>query len=179
MITINNFFQIFAAIGAVSAVLLIWIWQTYNQLVVKHNQIKTDLSDINIQVKQKIELADRLISLVKDYSKHEKETFQGVAEARAALEKSEGVKDTSKVDNMLANTLRSIMMVVESYPNVQASKNFQDLSNDLKEIEGRIAHYREQYNQSVQTYNNSIQTFPNLLIASTLGFKDEAFFQLS
>lgn len=80
---------------------------------------------------------------------------------------------------MLANTLRSIMMVVESYPNVQASKNFQDLSIDLKEIESRIAHYREQYNQSVQVYNNSIQTFPNLLIASVLGFKDESFFQMS
>jgi LemA protein len=95
------------------------------------------------------------------------------------LEKSKGVKDTSKVDNMLADTLRSIMMVVESYPNLEASKNFQDLSVDLKEIEGRIAHYREKYNESVQVYNNTIQTFPNLLVASTLGFKDEEFYHMS
>jgi LemA protein len=179
MITLQNFYQIFVGIGVISAILLVWVWQVYNSLVIKRNQLRTDLSDINIQVKQKIDLADRLIGLVKDYSKHEKETFENVTEARSALEKSKGVKDTSKVDNMLADTLRSIMMVVESYPNLEASKNFQDLSVDLKEIEGRIAHYREQYNESVQVYNNTIQTFPNLLVASTLGFKDEEFYHMS
>lgn len=165
--------------SVVFGLLFLWTWGVYNSLIRKRNQLKTDLSDINVQIKQKLELAGRLVEMVREYSKHEKKTFENVSKARSALEKSEGVKDSTKVDNMLADTLRSIMLVVENYPKLQASKNFQDLRVDLKEIEGRVAGYREEYNKSVQRYNNAVQTFPNMLISSLLGFKEEALFQIT
>lgn len=155
------------------------MWRVYNVLVKKRNQVRTDISDINIQLKRKIELVDKLISLVKDYAKHEKETYENVAKARSAIDTSKTASDTAKVENMLTETLRSLMVVVEDYPKLQANESYQQLQLDLKEIEDRIAQYREEYNITVQKYNNRIQTFPNLLIASLLGFKEEYPYQLA
>lgn len=170
-------YKVLIALAIFLGIVLLWVWSVYNRLVKARNQVKTDLADINVYLKQKLELVDRLIELVKTYSKHEKETFENVARARSALEKA-SPEHTEKADSILRETLRSLMLVVEDYPKLQASHNFQQLRDDLKELEGKIAYYREEYNLSVQQYNNKVETFPNVLIASLLGFKSQPFFHL-
>lgn len=170
-------YKILLALVFILGIIFLWVWKVYNSLIRARNQVKTDLADINVYLKQKLELVDRLVDLVKTYSKHEKETLENVARARSALEKA-GPEHTEKADNILRETLRSLMLVVEDYPNLQASKNFQQLREDLKGLEGKIAYYREEYNRSVQKYNNKVETFPNVLLASLLGFKSQSFFQL-
>lgn len=117
--------------------------------------------------------------MVMTYTKHEKSTFKEVTKARSALKSSKSAQDSAKAENMLTSTLRSLMLVVENYPKLEASKNFSELRTDLKQIEDSIAQYREEYNKSVQKYNNSTQTFPNVLIASILGFQKEQLFQIT
>lgn len=173
----NLILKIALIIAAVVGIVLLWVWRVYNLLIHRRNQVLTDLSDINIQIKQKIELVDQLIGMVREYAKHERETFVNVAKARSALKKG-GIKDLNQADDILTKALQSIMLVVENYPKLQASENFRQLRSDLKEIEGRIARYREEYNRSVQNYNNALQTFPNLLIAHLLGFHTQPFFQI-
>jgi LemA protein len=174
-----NVYPYLKVVSIVLVLILLWVWIVYNSLVKKRNQLKTDLSDVNIQIKQKLELVDKLVAMVREYSTHEKQTFENVTKARSALDTSKSASDSTKADNFLAQTLKSLMVVVESYPKLQASKNYQDLTTDLKDIEGKIASYREEYNLSVQNYNNSIQTFPNLLVASLLGFREEQLFEIS
>lgn len=65
--------------------IFVWSWSVYNSLVKKRNQVRTDLSDINIQLGKKIALVDRLTQMVGDYAKHEKSTYKEVAEARSTL----------------------------------------------------------------------------------------------
>ncbi len=171
-------YKVLLFLGAISAILLLWVWHLYNLLIHRRNQVLTDLSDINIQLKRKADLVDRLVQLVKEYAKHEKETFENVTKARSALAKTKGAQDATKADNLLTDTLRSIMLVVENYPKLQASKNFQELRDDLKELEQIIARYREEYNLSVQQYNNTLQVFPNVLLSHLLGFRSRRFFQV-
>lgn len=115
--------------------------------------------------------------MVKEYAKHEKGTFQGVARARSALDTSRTVQEAAQAESMFSKTLRSLFAVVENYPKLQASEGYQRLMADLKESEDLVAKYREEYNRSVQVYNNSIQTFPNLLVAGLFGFMEEELFQ--
>ncbi len=153
------------------------LWTTFNSLISKRNQVKTDFSDIAIQIKRRASLIEQLATLVREYATHEKETFENVAKARSALDTSKTVKETAEAENLFTKTLRSLFMVVENYPKLQANQNFLSLRDDLKEIENFIAKYREEYNQSVLEYNNSTQTFPNLLAALLFGFSSEEFFQ--
>ena len=162
--------------GSLILLLSLVLQKTYNTIILKRNQVKTDLADVDVQLKRRSGLIDNLVLLVKDYAKHEKDTFQEVARARAAIDTSKTVGESAAADSMLSKTLRSLFMVVESYPKLQASENYKQLRDDLSQSENLIADYREAYNLSVQDYNTYIQLFPNLLAASLFGFGDEPLF---
>ncbi len=170
-------FNVLGTISLFLFFLLIYLWSTYNELVTKKNRVRTDFADIDVQLKRRASLIDNLVDTVKAYAKHEEETFENVARARSALESSRGARQTAEAENALTQTLRSLFAVVENYPKLQASENFQQLRTDLKETENSIAHYREEYNQTVLSYNNLVQTFPNLLVAGLFRFESEELFQ--
>lgn len=172
-----NVFLILSIIAGILLLVLLWLWLAYNGFVTKRNQVKTDFADIDVQIKRRASLIENLANQVKNYATHEKATFENVARARSALDTSKTAADAAKADNMFTATLRSLFMVTESYPKLQASENFQKLAEDLKEAENLIARYRETYNQTVKEYNNSIQTFPNLLAAGLFNFETEELFQ--
>ncbi len=174
----STLFTILSIFSGVLVLTLLYLWATYNAFVTKRNQVKTDFSDIEVQIKRRASLIERLALMVKEYTKHEKETFEDVAKARSALDTSKTVKEKAKVENMLTETLRSLFMVTENYPKLEANENFLALREDLKETENFIAKYREEYNQSVQEYNNLTQTFPNLLAAWLFKFPEEELFQV-
>ncbi len=157
--------------------LLIYLWSTYNAFIRSRNQVKTDFANVDVQLKRRASLIDNLVEVVREYSKHEKDTFQNVALARSALNQPHGPKEAAHVENMLADTMKTLFAVSESYPKLRASENYQRLQGDLKETEDNIAKYRETYNQSVMAYNTLIQIFPNLLVSGLFGFPEEELFQ--
>lgn len=163
--------------AVIAFIFLVFLWTRYNQFITKRNSVNTNFSDIEIQLKRRASLIEKLAGLVKDYAKHEKGTFEDVAKARSMLDTSQTVKDKAEAENMFSKTLRSLFMVSENYPKLQANQNFLSLRDDLKETENLIAKYREEYNVTVEDYNNAIQKFPNLLAAKVFKFQDAEFFR--
>lgn len=160
-------------------VLFLYLWSAYNSFIRARNQVKTDFADIDVQLKRRASLIENLATIVREYAKHEKDTFTGVAQARSMLQAPHGPKESSKIENMLASTLRTLFAVSESYPKLQASDNFKQLQQDIRDTEDSIATYRETYNQTVLSYNTELQTFPNLLAAGLFGFTEEELFEIS
>jgi LemA protein len=68
--------------------------------------------------------------------------------------------------------------VAEAYPELKANKNFLDLQQQLAGIEDQLQMARRYYNGTVRNLNVGIQTFPNNVIANSLGFHAEPFFEL-
>lgn len=158
-------------------IILLFLWSRYNSFVTGRNKVKTDFADIDVQLKRRASLIDNLVTIVREYAKHEEETFTKVAKARSAIENAQGPKEEAEGNNMLTSTLKSIMAISEAYPELKASENYQKLSDELEQTENSIATYRETYNQTVLNYNTMLQTFPNLLAASIFGFKEEELFE--
>lgn len=172
-------FTVLVILSAILLILFLYAWGLYNSFVKSRLQVQTDYSDIDIQIKRRASLIQNLADMVKGYAKHEKGTFEEVAKARSAVDNSKTAKESAKADNMLGETLRSLFAVVEAYPKLQASQNFQSLQNELKETEDLIARYREEYNRSVKDYNTKISVFPNFLFASIFQFQPAQLFQAS
>lgn len=164
-------------LASISGFILLFLWFTYNAFIRQRNKVKTDFADIDVQLKRRASLIENLVAIVREYAKHEKTTFSDVAKARATLDKPHSPKQSAIADNILTSALRSLFAVSEDYPDLVASKNYQDLRGDIKETENLIANYREEYNQTVLDFNTMLQTFPNLLAASLFGFKEEELFQ--
>lgn len=165
-------------LGVIFGFILLILWGTYNSFISQRNKVKTDFADIDVQLRRRTSLIENLVEVVREYAKHERGTFDDVTKARAALEKPHGPKESAQADNFLTSAMKSLFAVVEAYPDLQASNNYKDLRQDIKDTENSIAQYREQYNQTILSYNTMVQSFPNLLIAKLFGFEEEELFQI-
>jgi LemA protein len=169
-------------IGAVVLVGALAVIYLYNALVRLHNEIKNSFSQIDVQLKRRFDLIPKLVDTVKGYMKHEKGVLTEITNARAAMSQADGTGSLSKkaaASDALSATLKSLFMVSENYPQLQASKNFLQLQEEISGCENKIGYARQHYNDVVMMFNNKIQVFPNTVFAGTLGFKQEQFFEAS
>lgn len=168
---------ILPAIGAIVAVIVLFFLLTYNSLIQQRMRIDNAWSQIDVQLKKRYDLIPNLVETVKGYAKHEKGVFENVTKARAAVGSAQTIGEKAKADNMLSSTLKSILAVAESYPQLRANENFKMLQEELSGIENKIAYARQFYNDSVMTYNTALQTVPTNVIAGTFNFKPREFFK--
>lgn len=158
---------------------VIYVWLTYNSLVVLRERIKEALSSIDVQLKRRADLIPNLVETVKGYAKHEKGVFEKVTEARSAIMGATSVKDKAKAENMLEGALKSLFAVAEAYPDLKASDNFKQLQQELTDTENKISYSRQFYNSNVLDFNARIQTFPVNMVASRFKFIKQDFFEAS
>ena len=165
----------------VVAIIVVWAVFTYNRLVALRNRAKEAFSDIDVQLKRRYNLIPNLLEAVKGYAAHEKGVFEAVTKARAnalLTEQSGNIKNIAGAENMLTGALKSLFAVAENYPDLKASSNFMELQRELRDTEDKIQASRRFFNTTVMTLNTMIQSFPVVLVAKTLGFKQEEFFEI-
>ncbi|HWC69350.1 MAG TPA: LemA family protein [Acidimicrobiales bacterium] len=150
---------------------------TYNGLVSKRNRIENAWSQIDVQLKRRLDLIPNLVETVKGYAAHEKETLDAVITARNAAMTAAGPHDTAAAENQVTGALRQLFALSESYPDLKANQNFLQLQEELTATEGRVAYARQFYNDSVLAYNESIQKVPANLIAGRMGFRPREYFE--
>lgn len=166
-------------IVAIIVILLIWFFTSYNSLVRLNQQSDEAWSDITVQLKRRYDLIPNLVNSVKGYAAHESEVFEKVTEARSQAMSAQGVADTAKAENQIQATLKSLFAVAESYPQLRATENFQQLSGELTDTEDKIQASRRFYNGVVRDFNTKRNTVPTKFIASLLGYKtDKEYFEL-
>ncbi|MDD4160189.1 MAG: LemA family protein [Synergistaceae bacterium] len=163
---------------AAVAVLAIWLMTTYNGLVKLRNLMQEGWSGIDVQLKRRSDLIPNIVETVKGYASHEKETLQGVTNARAAVMNAGSDPEARlQAENTLTGTLRTLFAVAENYPDLKANTNFLDLQQQLGTIEDEIQMSRRYYNGTVRNLNTAIQRFPAVLIARQFGFNEAPFFE--
>lgn len=171
----------------VLAVLLGWIFITYNSLVTLRNRVEEAWADIDVQLKRRYDLIPNLVETVKGYAKHESETLTEVMEARskatsinvdAANVTTEQLTALAGASAGLGGALGKLMAVAEAYPDLKADKNFLELQNSLEDTENKIQASRRFYNTSVRDYNTKIEMVPSNIIANLFKFTQKAFFEL-
>ncbi len=165
-------------IGAAVALVLVWLFFTYNSLVKSNVRVDEAWSDITVQLKRRADLVPNLVDTVKGYAKHEKSVFEEVTKARAEITKASTVKETEKADNMFTDALKSVFAVAEAYPDLKADQNFKDLQTQLVDTENKIQASRRFYNGSARDLNIKVKVFPTNMFANMLGFTVRDFFEV-
>jgi LemA protein len=159
-------------------VLAIYLISAYNGLIRRRNQIENAWSQIDVQLKRRLNLIPNLVETVKGYASHEKETLDAVIQARnAAVAAPDTPAAQAKAENALTGTLRQLFALGEAYPDLKANQNFLALQEELTSTEGRVAYSRQFYNDSVLGYNNKLQQFPTMYFAKMLKFERREYFE--
>ena len=157
----------------------IWV---FNRLVSDRNLVAQAFADIDVQLKRRADLVPQLVEVVKGYAAYERQTLQAVVELRAragALAERERRPSASRfgTESELGASLKKLVFLQESYPQLKADQNFRDLSAKLVDIEDHLQHARRFYNGAVKQYMTRLQTFPDLIVARLLAFRAAAFFE--
>jgi LemA protein len=150
----------------------------YNSLIRRRNQVENSWSQIDVQLKRRLDLIPNLVETVKGYAAHEKETLDAVIRARnAAMAAPSTPGAQAAVDAPLTGALRQLFALGEAYPDLKANQNFLALQEELTATEGRVAYARQFYNDSVLNYNNALEQFPTMYIARMLKFRRREYFE--
>ena len=164
-------------IGAIVVILAIFFIGGYNGLVGKKEAVDSKMADLDVMLQRRSDLIPNLVNTVKGFTNHENEAIEKVTKAREKLAGASSVEEKSSANNELSNSLKSLMVVVENYPDLKSSQNFTQLSDELAGTENRIATARKDYNDAVKSFNTSIKGFPNNILAGMFGFSEAKYFE--
>ena len=164
-------------IGVIILVIIIFIWGTYNGLVKTNERVNEAWSDITVQLKRRSDLIPNLVESVKGYAKHESAAIKEVSEARAKMMGAKSVQSTAEADKSFTSALSRLLAVSESYPELKADKNFQQLSSELSDTEDKIQAARRFYNAGAKELNTKIKMFPVNLFHG-FGFKEREYYEV-
>lgn len=162
---------------AILLVLAFFVMALYNSLASMKVKISEAWSQIDVQLKRRVDLIPNIVETVKGYAAHEKEVFEKVTKARTDLMSAKSPEEAGKADVALTGALRGLFAVAEAYPELKAQEGFVNLQKELSDTEDKVAYSRQFFNSVARQFNEKLVVFPNNLVAGVLGFKAEKFFE--
>ncbi len=160
---------------------------SYNQLVKRSQAADAAWAQVQNVYQRRADLVPNLVATVSGAANFEKSTLTEITAARASVGQMKidpnsaptdpaKLAEFEKAQGALSSALSRLLVVVERYPDLKATANFQELQAQLEGTENRISVERGRFNEAVQAYNTTIKSFPAVFYAGMFGFKEKPYF---
>lgn len=170
--------------AAAAGVILLYVAIVYNKFVQLANRGKNGFAQIDVQLKRRYDLIPNLVETAKGYLQHERQTLEAVIAARNSAAEILGKLGGNLPDRAaagalvaaetaLGGALGNMQIAVEAYPDLKASANMMQLTEELTSTENKIAFARQAYNDAVNEFNSYRQSFPPILFARLVGHGED------
>lgn len=157
----------------------------FNELVKLKNRFQNGFAQIEVQLQRRYDLIPNLVETAKAYMAHERDTLEAVIQARNTAAgnlkvaannpgDSGAMQQLAGAEVALQGAMQKFSLVMEAYPELKASLNMQQLSEELTSTENKVAFARQAFNDAVTSYNSYKQSFPPVLLAGAFGHQQDA-----
>lgn len=178
---------VFAVLGLLVLIVVLAAGASYNHLVKLSQAVDSHWAQVQNVYQRRADLIPNLVATVSGAANFEKSTLVEVTKARASVGQVKIDPNTAptnpaqlaafnQAQGQLSSALSRLMVVVERYPNLKATENFQELQAQLEGTENRISVERRDFNTAVQAYDTAIKSFPAVFFASAFGFQNKPYF---
>ncbi len=179
------FWLIVAVLVAVPLIAVLYGASIYNRLVTLKNRYANSFSQVEVQLKRRYDLIPNLVETAKAYMTHERTTLEevvaartravnGLQQAAANPANAAAMQELAGAEQGLSGVLGRLFALAESYPDLKASQNMMQLSEELTSTENKVSFARQAYNDAVTEYNIYKHQFPAVVFAGMLGFSSDA-----
>lgn len=151
-------------------VLTFYVIGVYNTLLDARNKVKDKFTQVDNELKIRMDLTSSLVETVKKHVKHEEKILNELEKAKEKTHKANNINDKIQASNSMNKVLNKVLGLTESYPELKSNKKFNSLQKNLKEIEDKIDYAKSFYNDSVTNYNNLRKEAPANIIANIFKF---------
>ncbi len=172
-------------IGVVLLVIIVAVVGVFNKLVTLKNRFQNAFAQIEVQLKRRYDLIPNLVETVKGYMAHERETLEAVVQARnqavSGLRAAAGdpgdpgaIQKLATAEGVLGGAMGRLLALSEAYPDLKASENMKQLTEELTSTENKVSFSRQAFNDAVTAYNIYKQRFPAVAFAGMFGHTQDA-----
>ncbi len=137
------------------------IYNSYNRMLELSKRCDNALSQIDIELKKRVELIPILEEVTKRYAKYE-----GALMQLTTIIRSDAINSNHDFE-------KKFFSIVEAYPNLKTNTLFKEFILNLRTIEDNIAYYRGFHNKTVTKYNTLIGLFPFIILSKIFNFKEK------
>lgn len=167
---------ILTILGISLALIIYYIYRTYNELIFLRMRTRTYQADIAAALQKRFDMIPALAETVDRYVDHESGVFSQVSRLRSQWSLVKQAPQMLESAGPIESSLSKLIALEEKYPALLADKNFKDMQENIKATEIEVLARREDYNLAVGAYNTEIKTFPVNIVALLFGFEEARFF---
>ena len=154
----------------VVALLAIWGVSGYNGLVTMDENVSGQWSNVETQYQRRADLIPNLVNTVKGYASHEKETLEGVVEARSKATQMtvdandltpEKLAEYQKAQGAVTSALGKLLAITENYPDLKAEyKQLAEQKDQLQRQYAEAKRQMQEYGIIKQNVDGILRTTP-------------------
>ncbi len=172
--------MIFIVLVVITLGFFLWPLMIFNRFVRLRNHCREAWSNIDTELKRRYDLIPNLVRTVQGYAAHEKQLLEEVTRHREACRRNEGTpRQQAASENAFIDSLNRLLVRVEAYPDLKASKSFLELQGELANTEDRLQAARRFFNGNIREHNIAVESFPSNLVAGAFGFAVQDFFEIA
>ena len=143
------------------------IYNKFQDYIIRINEVE---SIIDKNLRNKYDLINRLIPIIKGNIDKDKDMFEEIIKIRSR-----------KISNfelyrILMQSSIQLSSLKKEFPDINKSDEIKKLTKQIEDIDSKIENYIDYYNDNITIYNTLVKKFPSNLIALFSKYKEKLFF---